>query len=140
MAKIEKFEDLFVWQEGLAQAVKLYKLLANCTDYGLRDQIRRCSVSVPSNIAEGYERQTNREFIRYLRIAKGSNGELRTQLHLAIAINVIDAETGQELLKKSQLISAMLQNLLKVRIEKFDQDQFQKREKKKSSLGLQNNS
>ncbi|MBO0937438.1 four helix bundle protein [Fibrella sp. HMF5335] len=131
MAKIEKFDDLFVWQEGLAQAVKLYKLLGNCTDYGLRDQMRRCSVSVPSNIAEGYERQTNREFIRYLRIAKGSNGELRTQIHLAIAIDVIDADTGQGLLDKSRLISAMLQNLLKVRIEKFDQDQEQKRTNRK---------
>ena len=93
--------------------------------------MRRCSVSVPSNIAEGYERQTNREFIRYLRIAKGSNGELRTQLHLAIAVDVIDAKTGQELLDKSRLISAMLQNLLKVRIEKFDQDQEQKRANRK---------
>lgn len=119
MAKIEKFEDLAVWQEGLAQAVELYKLLANCHDYSLRDQMRRCSVSVPSNIVEGYERHTNKEFVRYLRIAKGSNGELRTQIHLAIAVDILDAATGQRLLSKSRLISSMLQNLIKVRLEKF---------------------
>jgi four helix bundle protein len=119
MAKIEKFEDLVVWQEGLAQAINLYKLLANCTDYSLKDQMRRCSVSVPSNIAEGYERHTNKEFVRYLRIAKGSNGELRTQIHLAVAVDIIDPDTGQQLLGKSRLISSMLQNLIKVRLEKF---------------------
>jgi len=119
MAKIEKFEDLAVWQEGLTQAINLYKLLADCSDYSLRDQMRRCSVSVPSNIAEGYERHTNKEFVRYLRIAKGSNGELRTQIHLAIAINILDSNTGQQLLNKSRLISSMLQNLIKVRLEKF---------------------
>ena len=119
MSKIEKFEDLVVWQEGLSQAIMLYKTLAACTDFSLRDQMRRSAVSVPSNIAEGFERHTNKEFIRFLRIAKGSNGELRTQIHLAIAIEIIDSETGQHLLNKSRLISSMLQNLIKVRLEKF---------------------
>ncbi|RIV20787.1 four helix bundle protein [Fibrisoma montanum] len=119
MAKVEQFEDLIVWQEGLAQAVGIYKLLADCKDYGLRDQMRRSSVSVPSNIAEGFERHANKEFIRFLRIAKGSNGELRTQIHLAVAVNLLDAETGQLLISKSRVISSMLQNLIKTRLEKF---------------------
>ncbi|QKZ12844.1 four helix bundle protein [Spirosoma sp. KUDC1026] len=120
MAKVEKFEDLLVWQKGLAQAIDLYKLLADCRDYSLRDQMRRSAVSVPSNIAEGFERHTNKEFIRFLRIAKGSNGELRTQIHLAVGVNILDSETGNQLLSKSRIISSMLQNLIKTRVEKFE--------------------
>ncbi|AUD03410.1 four helix bundle protein [Spirosoma pollinicola] len=119
MAKVEKFEDLLVWQKGLSQAIDLYKLLASCKDYGLRDQMQRSSVSVPSNIAEGFERHTNKEFIRFLRIAKGSNGELRTQIHLAIGVEIISADIGNDLLAKSRIISSMLQNLIKTREEKF---------------------
>ncbi|MBO0948374.1 four helix bundle protein [Fibrella forsythiae] len=119
MAKVEKFEDLLVWQKGLSQAIDLYKLLANSTDFGLRDQIRRSAVSVPSNVAEGFERHTNKEFIRYLRITKGSNGELRTQIHIAIGIGLITEESGNELLSKSHIISSMLQNLIRTREEKF---------------------
>ena len=76
-------------------------------------------MSVPSNIAEGFERHTNKEFIRFLRIAKGSNGELRTQIHLAIGVGILNAETGDVLLANSRIISAMLQNLVKTRLEKF---------------------
>lgn len=119
MAKVEKFEDLLVWQKGLAQAIDLYKLLADCKDYGLRDQMQRSSVSVPSNIAEGFERHTNKEFIRFLRIAKGSNGELRTQIHLAIGVGILASETGNDMLAKSRIISSMLQNLVKTRLEKL---------------------
>ncbi|QJW91491.1 four helix bundle protein [Spirosoma taeanense] len=119
MAKVEKFEDLLVWQKGLAQAIDLYKLLADWNDYGLRDQMRRSAVSVPSNIAEGFERHTNKEFIRFLRIAKGSNGELRTQIHLAIGVGILNPDTGAVLLAKSRIISSMLQNLIKTREEKF---------------------
>jgi four helix bundle protein len=119
MAKVEKFEDLLVWQKGLAQAIDLYQLLATCKDYSLRDQMQRSSVSVPSNVAEGFERHTNKEFIRFLRIAKGSNGELRTQIHLAMGIGILSMETGDELLVKSRIISSMLQNLIKTREEKF---------------------
>ncbi len=119
MAKVDEFEDLVVWQKGLSQAIDLYKLMASCTDYSLRDQMRRSAVSVPSNVAEGFERHTNKEFIRYLRIAKGSNGELRTQIHIAIGVGILAVETGDELLSKSRIISSMLQNLIKTREEKF---------------------
>lgn len=81
--------------------------------------MRRSAVSVPSNVAEGFERHTNKEFIRYLRIAKGSNGELRTQIHIAIGIGIVEATMGEELLAKSRIISSMLQNLIKTREEKF---------------------
>jgi len=119
MAQVEQFEDLLVWREGLQMAINIYKSLADCKDYGLRDQMRRSSVSVPSDIAEGFERNSNKEFIRFLRISKGSSGELRTQIYLAIGVGVLDEETGNKLLEKSRHISKMLQNLIKTRLEKF---------------------
>ncbi|GAB3316767.1 four helix bundle protein [Larkinella ripae] len=119
MPKIEKFEDLVVWREGLDLAISLYKILIACQDFGLRDQIRRSSVSISSNIAEGFERHSNKEFIRFLRIAKGSTGELRTQIHLLIAVGRVSDTTGEQLLEKTRFLSAMLQNLIKTRLEKF---------------------
>lgn len=119
MSKIEKFEDLVVWQESLSLAMRVHKELIECKNFGLKDQIQRSAVSVPSNIAEGFERYSNKEFIRYLRIAKGSAGELRTQLHIAIGIGVLDKSVGEELLNKTRLISSMIHNLIKVRSEKF---------------------
>ena len=60
------FEDLFIWKEGLNLSIDTYTLMKNCRDFGLKDQMQRCSVSVPSNIAEGFELHTNRAFIRHL--------------------------------------------------------------------------
>ncbi len=80
MSKIEKFEDLIVWQNAVNLSTRIYSTLKNCKDFSLRDQICRASVSVPSNIAEGFERQYNKEFIQFLYIAKGSAGEIRTQI------------------------------------------------------------
>ena len=117
--KIEKFEDLIVWKGSMRLAVEVYEQLKDCRDFGFKDQIQRCSVSVPSNIAEGYERQSNKEFIQYLYIAKGSCGELRTQIYLAINIGIIDKEKGMELLEKTKKISAMLYGLIQTRKEKF---------------------
>jgi len=66
---IEKFEDLEVWKKSVRLSIQIYKELKNCKDYGLRDQIQRSAVSISSNIAEGYERNTNKEFIQFLYIA-----------------------------------------------------------------------
>ena len=70
--KIERFEDLEVWKESMRLATRVYESLKKTTDYGLRDQMQRSAVSIPSNIAEGYERNSNKEFIQYLYIAKAS--------------------------------------------------------------------
>ena len=96
-------------------AVQIYQALANCRDFGLKDQMTRAAVSIPSNIAEGYERGTNKEFLRYLNIAKGSASELRTQLYIAKEIGVISAETMRELVEETKGVSGMLRNLAKAR-------------------------
>ncbi|MEZ4900837.1 MAG: four helix bundle protein [Spirosomataceae bacterium] len=100
MATIQKFEDLSVWQSGLSLAIEVYKSLANYKDYGLRDQLQRTSVSIPSNIAEGFEREYNKEFIRFLKVAKGSAGELRTQIYVAIGVGIIDENWGKHCWKE----------------------------------------
>ncbi len=74
-----RFEDLEVWKEGMRLAVQVYRSMAGCPDYGLRDQMQRAAVSIPSNIAEGFERNTNKEFIRFLYISKGSCAEKKSQ-------------------------------------------------------------
>ena len=100
-------------------AVNLYTHFKECKDFSFRDQIRRSAVSIPSNIAEGYERQTNKEFIQFLFIAKGSCGELRTQIYLALELEYVEKDLGKELIDRTHKISAMLFNLIKPRKDKF---------------------
>ncbi|MCC6690003.1 MAG: four helix bundle protein [Bacteroidia bacterium] len=93
--KVEKLEDLKAWFESKLLAVNIYKITSSdkwMRDYNLRDQIRRASVSVPSNIAEGYGRSSNKEFIRFLYISKGSLYELKTQLLIANEIGYISTQ------------------------------------------------
>ncbi|MBT63078.1 MAG: four helix bundle protein [Puniceicoccaceae bacterium] len=90
MATIEQFEDIQAWQKAREVAAAIYQLCKTgelAKDFGLRDQIRRSAVSVQSNIAEGFGREGNKEFIRFLRIAKGSSTEFRSQLY-----NLLDAD------------------------------------------------
>jgi four helix bundle protein len=117
--KVGKFEDLEVWKEGMRLATKIYRALNACRDYGLRDQMQRAAVSIPSNIAEGYERNTNKDFIHFLHIAKGSCSELRTQIYLSVEIDIFDKTIGDDLLESTKKISAMLHNFIKVRKERF---------------------
>ena len=112
--KIKRFEDLIVWQKSMSLPEEIYrvtKMGAFAKDWGLRDQVRRAAVSVPSNIAEGYERQTTQEYIRYLTIAKGSVGELRTQLALADRIGHLTPIEASDLVEKCQEIRRMLEGL-----------------------------
>ena len=117
--RIEKFEDLEVWKEGMKLTSRIYARLRPCKDYALRDQMQRSAVSIPSNIAEGYDRNTNKEFIHHLFIARGSCAELRTQIHLCLELNVLEDAVGGELLERTRKLSAMLFKLIKTRKEKF---------------------
>lgn len=93
MATIQKFEDLVCWQKARLLTKEIYRALKICKDYGFRDQIQRAAVSVLSNIAEGFERGTRMEFVNYLYIAKGSAGEVRAQLYVALDAEYLNIET-----------------------------------------------
>ena len=93
-------------------AENLYKVLRGCKDYILRDQMQRSAVSIAYNIAEGYCRGSNKEFVRYLYIAKGSCAELRTQLYLSHRVGLTDENLYNDFLESTQRISAMLHSLI----------------------------
>ena len=107
--KINKFQDLEVWQLSIEIVVQIYKLCLNlkfAKDFGLRDQIRRAVVSIASNIAEGFEMSNNNDFIRFLRIAKGSIGEVKTQIYIALKIGYITEKEYEEVAGKLDLLSS----------------------------------
>lgn len=94
--KIKKFEDLGIWKLALKITKGIYDLTSKkefFKDFSLRDQLRRAIISVSSNIVEGFEKNNNNEFIRFLKIAKGSVGETRNQLYIALTVGYI---TDQE--------------------------------------------
>ncbi len=107
------FEELEVWKRGCRLAVRIYEVLRGCRDFGLKDQMTRAAVSIPSNIAEGAERDTSNEFIRFLHIAKGSAAELRTQVYIAAKLGILDKEVQKELADELVQLSAMLHALIK---------------------------
>ncbi len=107
----QSFEDLEVWQRGCRLAVDVFKAFAACKNYTMKDQVQRAGLSIPSNIAEGAERGGTKEFVRFLNIAKGSSGELRTQLYIARKLSFVSSKTFNALLAESKEISAMLQGL-----------------------------
>ena len=110
-----RFEELEVWQEAILLAVDVYTVSKSgdfSQDFGFRDQIRRSAVSIASNIAEGKERETIPEFVRYLYIAKGSSGELKTQLMIAERIGYIKQHCAEDLRHRVE-ISAKLGALIK---------------------------
>lgn len=112
------FKQLRVWQMSKDLAVELYGLTNNGEigkDYSLRDQIRRAAVSIPSNIAEGNDRESNKESARYLYIAKGSLAELITQLIIANEIGYIDNDTFDVLQEKCINLGKSIGALIKVR-------------------------
>ena len=119
MEKVTRFEDLEIWKKGMRLAVAVYKLMEHCKDFGFKDQMQRSAVSVPSNISEGYERQTNKEFIQFLHIARGSCGELRTQLYLAKELGYMTKTDFTTLLEETKHLSAMINNLIKIRKTNF---------------------
>jgi four helix bundle protein len=110
-----RFEDLDVWKRSMKLSVAIYKEFKNLKDYGFKDQITRSGLSIPSNIAEGFERTSSKESVNFLSYAKGSCGELRTQIYIAIDIEYIHQDKGKEWLQEVNEISAMLNGLIKAR-------------------------
>lgn len=106
----QSFEELEVWKRSCQLAVRLYELLRDCRDYGLKDQMQRAAVSIASNIAEGCERG-GKDFARFLRVAQGSAAELRTQAYIATRIGQRPADERNAIVQELKTIAKMLTGL-----------------------------
>ena len=120
--KIRNFKDLEIWQRGLDLATSVYsvtKAFPKEEVYGLTSQMRRAAVSVPSNIAEGFNRRSNRDYGLFLYIALGSLGELETQTRIARNLEFMASSAAEALIKEIDEIQRMTRNLIK-RLEEKD--------------------
>jgi four helix bundle protein len=118
MASIERFEDIESWRRGREVVKHIYavtRVESFSRDFALCNQIRRSAVSIISNIAEGFERDGNKEFVQFLTVAKGSCGEVRAQLYVALDQDYIDEKTFREIyngtLETSRLIAGLIRYL-----------------------------
>jgi len=128
MATYNSFEDLPVWQSAKELSILVYKAAAEGkirNDYGLKDQIQRAAVSVSSNIAEGFERGSKREFIQFIYIAKGSCSELRSQLYIAKDLGYLDNGVSENLIKSAYNTSKQISGFIKyLKNSQFPGDKF----------------
>ena len=109
------FEDLEVWQRSTRLSVEVYRAAAGVRDFGFRDQISRACLSIASNIAEGFERESPRECVNFLSYAKGSCGEFRTQAYIGREIGFLNTDTASLWIQEAKEISSMLKALIKAR-------------------------
>ncbi len=116
MGKMQRFEDLIAWQKARTLTKAIYATTNQtcfAKDFGLRDQIRRASVSLMSNIAEGFERRTRRDFAHFLTMAKASAGEVRSQLYVAFDVSYIQQSEFDTLLAMTEEASKIIAGLAK---------------------------
>jgi len=106
-------ENLDVWKKEVVLSVEVYRYFKECRDFGFKDQITRSGLSIASNIAEGMEKDSNKEKIRFIEIAKGSSAELITQLYIGIEIGYIEKSIGLNLVSECNEILKMLSGLRK---------------------------
>ncbi len=112
---VNSYEDLVVWQKSIDLVITIYKTVKSLPReelYSLSDQIRRAAVSIPSNIAEGQQRQSSKEFLKFLSIAKGSLGELKTQLIICYRLDFLSEDQTTPLLNECDTIGKMLSGLM----------------------------
>lgn len=109
------FENLDVWKRSCRLSCTVYKLTKNLKDFGFKDQITRAGLSVPSNIAEGEERESIKEKIRFFNIANASLAELITQIYIGIEIEYLESNKAKELVIEAKQVSAMLKGLIKAK-------------------------
>ncbi len=122
--KIEKFEDLEIWREAINIVEEVYNLTREKKfnqDFSLRDQLRKSAISIVSNISEGFERNLNSEFKRFLLIAKGSAGELRAQLYIAFRLGYISQEFYSKLKNRLLILSSKISKLINYLKKKIKQ-------------------
>ena len=115
MATFKRVEDIEVWQRARVLTREIYRISnlgSFSKDFGLRDQIRRASVSIMSNIAEGFERSGSGEFAQFLSMAKGSSGEVRTQLYIALDQNYVNQADFKRLISDIDETARMINGLM----------------------------
>lgn len=126
----KNFEDLDIWKQARRLTCEIYKITRSgefSKDYGLANQIQRASVSVMSNIAEGFERGGNQEFFQFLSIAKGSCGEVRCQLYVALDQGYIASGAAEELIDQHRKLSIMLHKFMEhLKGSKFKGQKYKK--------------
>jgi len=116
MAKFDKFEEIKAWQKAREITLHVYRATSNgnfAKDFGLKDQIRRASVSIMANIAEGHGRRTNSEFANFLNLARGSVAEVQSHLYVAVGLNYIDQLEFDRLYSELTEVSRMTLALAK---------------------------
>ena len=110
------YQDLHVWQRGMDLCTKIYCVTEDFPkqeQYGLTSQMRRCAVSIPSNIAEGHNRSSDKDFKNFLHIAKGSGAELATQIEIAKRLHFITEDLADDLLTETEELLRMLGGFIK---------------------------
>ena len=111
--KINRFEEIIAWQKAKELTIVIYRLFNGSRDFGFRDQIQRASVSIMNNIAEGFERKGNKEFMKFLFIAKGSCAEVRSMSYLALDLKYISQSQLNDLQSRTEEISRLLSGFIK---------------------------
>jgi len=116
MAQIKTYRDLVVWQKSMTLVTEIYKItkiFPKDEIYGLVTQMRRCSISIPSNIAEGYGRNSTSDYVRFLRISVGSLNELQTQLEISLNLNYFGEKDFREFYESSREVERMISSLIR---------------------------
>lgn len=108
-----RFEQLDVWKRASRLSCDIYKATEAVQNWGFKDQITRSGLSVPSNVAEGEERETNKEKVRFLYYAKGSLGELVTQLYIGIEVGYLNKERSMEMIKEAKELAKIIGSLIR---------------------------
>ena len=114
VARVERFEDLLAWQKGMDLVAETYRVSRQrpfSRDFALYDQLHRAAISVVANIAEGFERSSRAEFHRFLTIAKGSCGEVRTHILIARRLEYLEQETAQHMVLHAEEVSRLISKL-----------------------------
>ena len=110
---IIKFEDIIAWQKAQDLCVEIYLIFQNSNDFGFKNQIQRASVSVSNNIAEGFDRMSDKEFVRFLYIALGSCSEVKSMLYLSNRLNYLSQHQSDELVIKANEVGRIIRGLIK---------------------------
>ena len=111
--RFRRFEDIVAWQKAQDLAVEIYDNFGNSKDYGFKDQITRASVSISNNIAEGFERGSDAEFLRFLRYSRTSSNEVKSMVYLAERLRYIDLEKKEFLILMIDEIGRIIYGLMK---------------------------